>query len=166
MEKEQETTAAPEEAKKTPLFNRVLKMAAYPAAALSGFWATSVNVHNSAYNKAKALGAFDDILETATTRSKSEVEARRKGQISLEEFSEKWPKSKLAFQEAAEARMKYMGLDSFKNKWKYMAKESKQEAVLVGLTVTGIAIGALLTIANSKTVGNLFGSEKDDSKSR
>lgn len=143
--------------------SRLIKWLTYPIAAVSGFWAANVSVHNNAYNTAKTLGAFDDILDVATPKSISDLHQGVVGKISTAECYARSIENKLNYQKLADERMAKIGLDSFRSKWNYMAKANKQDAVLIGMTVFGIAIGALFAISESKTLNNLISSEKKDS---
>lgn len=139
--------------------SRLLRVLAYPIAAISGYWAADVSAHNSAYNTAKSLGAFDDILAVSTPRSRLEIQELITDKIATKEFWSKALASKSEYQIKADERMYKMGLRGFRSKWDYMAKANRQDAILVGMTVAGIAIGALLTMAESKAINNLFGSD-------
>jgi hypothetical protein len=152
----------PEKQENPTTFNKIMKAVGYPVAAISGLWATKVSVHNNAYNTAKKLGAFDDILEKTTPESRSQIKDLINNAIPTEEYITKSLQSKAAYQAAADERLELMGLNTFKNKWDYMAKASKQDAVLIGLTVSGIAIGAWLSIANNKSLSNLFSNGKEN----
>ena len=148
------------------LVGKAVKILSYPLAALSGFWAAKVSVHNSAYNTAKSLGAFDDILESATPKSKMDIKEGVQGIIDTAECYRRSIVNKLSYQKLADERMEKIGLDSFAKKWNYMAKANKQDAVLIGMTVFGVAIGALLTMSNSKTLNNLFSKDSSQEQKR
>ena len=89
-----------------------------------------------------------------------------KGIIDTAECYKRSIVNKLSYQKLADERMEKIGLDSFAKKWNYMAKANKQDAVLIGMTVFGVAIGALLTMSNSKTLNNLFSKDSSQEQKR
>jgi hypothetical protein len=53
-------------------------------------------------------------------------------------------------------------LNKFMNVWKNVGDDAKTKAVLEGLTVAGIAVGALLTIADNKWLSGKFSKNKNE----
>ena len=156
MDKSTEAAIATENQENPNAFSRALKVIAYPFALVAGFWATNVRVHNSAYNVARTLKGFEDILGQETPKSEKEMAQRIAGELEKDEFFSRAINNRLSYTKAATERMEHLGLDSFYKKWRYIAEESKQVAIIEGLTISGIAIGALLTMANSKRLTTLF----------
>jgi hypothetical protein len=147
------------------LYQRVMKLLAYPVAIASGYWAASTRVHNDAYNQAKRLGVFNDVLKDMTPKSEAVVQNRIDNKITVEKFTHDSMELKGEYQRLADARLKHVGLDTFRKKWNYMEKSSKQVAIIEGLTVFGIAIGAMLTMGESKALSKIFSKkEKSDSE--
>lgn len=170
------TTAQPAPVKEdTPhLLNRMIKIAAYPIAAISGFAVMNRDVHSSAYQKAKGVVGnplFKDIADTYEPQFTKNAEAlmRKDNPISQQEFSAIDMKIKTAHSNAVSKRIEklglgneFFGLKNFSTKWNYINRSKRQQAMINGLTVSGIAIGALLTIGNSKVLGDML-STPDDS---
>lgn len=162
MDKSSEPAVATE-AKETPHpLNRMLAVAAFPISALTGYWTASVTAHHASYNKAKGLGTFDDLSAIASSKGKADIQDALKGEITTEEFGQRVIKNTEAFRTPGFERMEKLGLQyshdlkTFKNKWNFMSLESRQTALLNGLAVSGITIGAVLSMANSKTLTNMF----------
>jgi len=150
-----------EKSQESSTASKVLNGIAYPAAIGVGYWNANITAHNSAYRQAKGLGMFDDILATSTPETKKDVKEAVDHVIDKVEFKKRWTKTKAAYQEAGFKRMDELGLDSFKEKWNYMAREGKQMTVRNGLAGFGIALGALLSIANSKTLDKVLSGKSD-----
>jgi hypothetical protein len=159
-------TATSQVSDDSSLANQALKVIAYPIAGLSGLWAASISVTNSAYETARKLHAFDDILQKVTPKSEADIQDCIHGVIDSKENFDRAIKSKLEYHSAVNARMKKLGLDSFERKWDYVAKASKEDAALKGMTASGVAIGALLTIANSKLVSKIFSGHHEREQER
>jgi len=152
MDKIEDNIAPPDKSGKSTTFGKLLHIVAYPIAAISGIWAANASVHNHAYDMAKKLGAFDDLLAKATPKSKCDAHELLAGKITTDEYVARSAKIKETWQVEGLKRMEELGLNSFSRKWKYMARAARQETILTSLTAAGIAIGALLTIADSKNV--------------
>lgn len=147
----------PEKEKKPGLASKVLLVATYPIAALVGWWSAMVTAHSGAYNTAKSLGAFDDILATATPKSRADIQEFVAGNINQKEFWRRAMESKKAYQTAAHARMDDMGLiKNLRNKWRYMPKANRDSVVKSGLASAGITLGALLSVAESRILDKIF----------
>lgn len=145
---------------KPGLFGKVLKWAGYPVAAVSGYLVTRTAVNEETYETAKRFGVFDDILKEYRPLNDVNVKARMADEISQSEFLARSAITKAGYSKAASKRLEHMGVSEFPEMWNYIRRGARQRAVIEGMTVAGIAIGAWLTIANSKPFASLFA--KDD----
>ena len=147
--------ASPEQ--DNPLFaQRVIKFLAYPFSLAAGLLVTHTSVRDSAYQKAKKRGGFCDIEETFGNEHSHDLALRLNERISKEEFLERSISNKVRHSHAVQEQMEKLGIAGFTSKWNYINRGNKQKAIIEGLTVGGIAIGAILTIANSKSLTQLF----------
>jgi hypothetical protein len=156
----EESNTLPKKEAPTPFISKVLKWAGYPLAAISGYLVARNSVREDAYDTAKRFGVFDDILKEYKPINETNVKARLAGEITQEEFLARSAMTKTGYSKAASERLEHMGIGEFPEMWNYIRRGSKQRAVIEGMTVAGIAIGAWLTIANSKPFASLFA--KDD----
>jgi len=161
------------------IFNKILKVVAYPVAAISGLWVAGREVHNGVYQKASSVEGnpiFGDIRSQFKPQYTKNAEEAVSGAISKEVFLANEFAIKTEHSRAIGERLEKIGFSNrnqgfgFKNfaaKWKYVNNGTKQSAIIQGLTVSGIAIGAMLTIANSKSIIDYFAKDKDkDEKTR
>jgi len=165
MNKITQSAVTPENREEDGIVSKILRVIAFPVAAMTGFFAARTSVHNSAYNQAKMLGAFDDILSEATPKSRADIQELVNHTIDTAEYLKRSAKIKSAYQAVGDVRMKELGLSNFVRKWKYMAKADQQVVTRAGLAAAGVTLGALLSIADSKLFTRLFSSHsKKDSK--
>ena len=66
------------------IFNRILKIIAYPIAAVSGLWVVKKEVSDTVYDDLKRGKAFDDILEDLQPKNEANVASRGKSAIGIE----------------------------------------------------------------------------------
>jgi hypothetical protein len=174
-EKSAEVTVDPPKEGKVHFLNRMFKYSSYPVALLSGLWVFEREVHDMVYQNLKRYHAFDDILAKLEPLNKSNIQSRIHNDIPKEGFLLRSLGTKSAYSKAVGERMAHMGLgDSLKDfpaKWGYIDKRSgRRAAITQGLTAFGISIGAMLTIANSKSLIDYFADRKekaaDDERTR
>ena len=157
--------------------NKILQVAAYPISALSGFWAAHWRVHGDTYNNLKRFDAFKDIHQEGVPggldmRNRKNVQDRilHPETHSVEKFLEISKLTKSEYSQKVSARMEQYGLGggmtNFKRKWEYINSPAKLEATLVGLTVTGVALGAMLTVANGKSLFEIMSGNAEEEKTR
>jgi hypothetical protein len=161
-----DTSKLAAEQEKEPVLNKALKIAAIPIGALTGFWTASTTAHDNAYNTALRGGAFDDLIAKTKPKRQADVEALLNGSIGTEEYWQRALKNKADWHAVGFPRMKKLGLTNFWRKWRYMSLDGKPAVIQQGLTISGITIGALLSIANSKLLNDLFFGSKDSEKER
>lgn len=165
MSESTQSTATTESQEESGIMPRILRVIAVPVALITGFFAARTSVHNSAYNQAKMLGAFDDILSKSTPESRADIQELINHTIDKTEFLKRSMKTKTAYFVAGNARMEEMGLTNFVKKWNYMARADRQVVARSGLAGVGVTLGALLTISDSKALSKLFSTySKKDSK--
>lgn len=138
--------------------SKALKLLGFPIAAISGYWSGSVSIRNSAYDNAKEHGLFDD-FHSSSHDSMKNIGAKARQAISegkpFDILTESVPLHTMRDAQIAE-RLEKVGLGNFEKQWKFTSRYQKQNALLNGLTVAGIAIGAIFSMAHSKAVQKLF----------
>jgi hypothetical protein len=157
-----EKNNAPEPVKHGPVA-KALGILAYPISAFTGFWVTRQSARSSVYDNAM----FHDL--TADLRNPLVEEAKAKGREAAAtikaggkvDFYEMTKEMHQNFSKDIETRMEGATLGKLHKKWKFMMPHQKHKALIHGFTAAGISIGALLAMANSKTVSNLFLNDKD-----
>lgn len=148
------------------LINRAIKVLAYPFSAVIGYWVTRSHIRNSTYDNLKEHGGFSDILPSHDEGLRKSiggaVERVNRGEI-VEIVKETAPLQH-EYTAAIRNRFRQMGVGDLSKQWGFIHKTQKHQAMLDGLTATGITLGSLLVIANSKAIGKLFQRrDKDES---
>lgn len=157
------------------LLSKIVRVLAYPVSAGAGYWVARRRIYDSAYDNAKFHGVFGDegkILrdgemvdhyEALKQEGKKACEALQRGEM----YDIVAATKDLHAGHAADVEkgLKSVGLGTLGKQWKFTNPHQKNMALLDGFAIAGISIGALLTMANSKTVSNLFSRDKDDGKS-
>ncbi len=60
--------------------------------------------------------------------------------------------------------MKKIGLGTLRKQWKHNSKYQQQEALMYGAAAMAVTIGAILSIANSKTFSKMLAHRRDDAE--
>jgi hypothetical protein len=136
--------------------SKLLRFVAFPVAGVSGYYASLTEVRNKAHQVARQTGVLDDIDPLWEAQRKANAKLRVEGAITETEHLLRDRVNRAGHRAALDARMEYMGLGGFLPKLNYISRSSKQRALIDGMTVAGISLGALLTIANSKSITTLF----------
>jgi len=167
MDKITESIAATQKEDNPHFINRMIKIVAYPISLAAGFLVTNTSVRDSAYQKAKKRGGFDDIEIKFGGKDRQDLVLKNSQLITQEEWLERAIKNKLSHSAAVQEKMEELGINRFASKWKYINRGNKQKAIIDGLTVAGISIGAILTIANTKSLTEFFfGESKNNGQDR
>lgn len=175
MEKSVSTETTVEKREKMPWVNRIISIAAYPIAGISGIWVAANELHNAAYQKAKGLDGNPHFGEIQKLYDGKYVDIAKKFEDGLlntqQRLTAEWAVKK-EYSKAVGGKMKALGfgdgwgrMEDLPNKWHSVNRGTKQSAIISGLTVAGVAIGALLTIANSKSLIEYF-SQDSQAKER
>lgn len=146
---------------------KFLKIAAYPVSFLTGFFVTKVNISDSAYNHFKHYDGIADIRKEGTGAIKKifqeGIDNAKKG-VGNEGFLKKVVEHRNEYFPKIEGRKKALGIHSFFDEWKVVHRSDKQNAVINGIMVTAVALGALLEVTNTKMFNNFF--SRSDSQER
>lgn len=146
---------------KTSLLEKAVRLFAFPIAGISGLWAGHVSLRSSTKNTAKDFGVFARIDKERIPVSTATTMKRLAGETSVAEFLAEDAANKAEYTRQVGVELEKLGLNKTANQWKYVSQISKQRAVIEGMTVAGIAVGALLTITESKLLSRMFTHNKD-----
>ena len=160
-------SAEQETQRRAPLFNKVLKLIAWPVSVVTGFMVAHTEVRDKAYNMAKRQGVFDALLPTHNNENRANHAQRVADVIDKEAFMAEHIHIKQSYSKQIQSQMEHMGIGSFTKKWNYIHRTDKQNAVISGVMIGAVALGALLTASASRNINELlFGNSKDDEKNR
>ncbi len=145
---------------------KAIKVIAMPIAAASGYWVAARRIYVNAYDNAKEHGLFRDLINGERKQGMERIGAKAvaaaKAKTEYEILEESIPFHKVHTDKVLE-RFKDVGLGSTRKRWGFLRTDQKQAAIIEFMTVAGIAIGALLTVANNKTISHLFSNEQEQS---
>jgi hypothetical protein len=150
------------------LFSKGLSWAAYPISALAGLWTAKVNIGDAVYDRLKIDKALDDIRTPLTEQraalSQEATSDILSGQITerASRYAEKCNAADKAYFPKVEARIKALGLEAFADQWKFVHRSQKQSAIMNGVFMSSVTLGAILGIADSKVLAHLFSSRRDE----
>jgi hypothetical protein len=169
------------------LLSKALKIIAFPIAAVSGWLVGKIHVQNAAYDNARFMNAFFDIKDDVKEKKTIEVVAQevvekegyhtqlkklvktaveekviaKPGTIDIYELTQDLRTENKAL---VTERMEKIGLGTLRKQWKFNMHYQRRDAIINSLTVAGIAIGAILSIANMKAVQHLFSKQEAEQK--
>lgn len=164
MENSVPHNAAPETApanEEKSAINTTLKLLSYPLAVVAGAWATNSTVRAGFYKGVSKLKEFKDIEEKYGKQYQDASTQCKKGLIDKAQRAESWATTRKNQLQEIEGLMETLGTNTFLSKWKEISRGNQQNAIITGLSVTGIAIGAILTVSNSKTLSGFFFPQND-----
>jgi hypothetical protein len=138
---------------------KILNIAAYPIAAASGFMVGKTHIYQESYGTHDRKGAFDTIKKEFMAEYNNILDNKN---LTPNEKKLAFYRNRSDFNQARTAKLEEMG---FKNTWDHyrysIASHARNNALISGFTIAGIALGVMLMVSNSK---NIFGSlyDKDD----
>ncbi len=135
-----------------------LNVLAYPISLISGLLVWRTQVYEESYASHNRKHDFDDISEKHLN-----INAKVRDNPNLE------PSEKLKginnnienFNDARDIKFRSMGYKNVFDHHSSISGSAKNNALIAGFTVTGIALGVMLMVANSK---NLFGGKSEENK--
>jgi hypothetical protein len=139
--------------------SKALKFIAYPVAAFTGFLSARTTIRSHAYDNVLRHEATKDIHDDVFVKMKekghwaSDHIKAGKGSV---DFIEETKAMHKTYEHAYETRMGELKLGSLWRRWKFNQPHQQQQVIINGLTVAGITLGAVLTMAHSKTLGRVF----------
>ena len=153
-------------AKPDHLIDQVLKAVSIPVAMFSGFFVLQRRVNKNAYDVAKSHGAFDKEMHETSEKARLNLQQGISGEITAKEFQKTARKLRRNYSESVKKTMQKLELDDFPKVWHHISKDAREKAIIEGMTVAGIAVGALLTIADNRWLSGQLKRDDKDEKSR
>jgi hypothetical protein len=151
------------EGRKDTPFSKALKLLTYPVSALVGYKIMKSQIRDATYDNLKRYDAFEDIRPAHHDQLHKMIERFQKGEPVniLKETVRQQEK----YQAQLTARFKELGLGTIEKQWEFIHKSQKQNVLLNGFTAAGITIGALLTMANSKSFVDVLDQSQENGAS-
>jgi|GEM_PF-6283333 len=128
------------------LFERALTVVAYPFSLAAGWYVGDASVKRSIYSNFAKRKLFED-LQIPETDAIKKVLANAKVDKTIHVANEVNVIHE-DYRLAVKARMEEWGMKGVKDYWKGLHHNQKIEAAGLAITVSGVALGALLTIAD------------------
>lgn len=135
------------DAQKKPI-SPVIYTGAFGASAAAGLATARIYVNDAVYDNLKKHGAFDDIV----TPHRSELQTLIKDQIGegkVANFASRLAEVKSGYYPDVTKRIEEMGIKGVRDEWKAVHRSQRQNAAILGLTVSSIMIGACLEVARA-----------------
>lgn len=140
-------------------FREWLNILAYPISAAIGIYAGRENIRQNSYEMFKRQGAFDQLI--ADTKAEAD-KIRAKAENPDYSVSKEIKKVRDNFGEKVSKLFKKWKYNTMLDHFSTLSSQAKHESLIVGGTVTGIALGAMLMIANSKNIFNGKNRDKEE----
>lgn len=144
------------------LFSKVLSWAAYPVSAVAGMWTARKNIGDGVYERLKRDGGLDDLRDpllverrTLTEGAAKSILAQQVDRVRQSFLPDSSSKDKAYF-EKVEQRIRDLGLEPIGKQWKYVHRSHRQNAIINGIFMSSVTLGAMLGIADSKTLEHLL----------
>jgi len=148
----------PDKESESPLatdVNIAIKLLAYPVSFFAGYQATAASIRNALYKNLAVTGVFkeqkerlklDPLRKTIQTVENGEA-------LYVPKIMEKINDD---LRQDVKKRIEKWGFNNVGDYWKGLNVNQQTEACVLGMTVTGIILGSMLYIANSKGLLNLL----------
>lgn len=139
-----------------------LNILAYPVSAFSGFLVWKNHVYQESLGTRERKGDFKDLQE----KSKEEYavinnEIKTNKSLSDLEKREKQYQHRINYDKGREAILKEKGFTNIFHHYKGIASHARDNALISGLTIFGVSLGAMLMVANSKS---FLGGKSEEAK--
>lgn len=136
----------------------------YGVAGYSGWLATDLSIRTGMYKNLASQGVFDDIQKQRKSDYQNLLrEAETGNQIIL---PEKIRVLEETYRDSVRQRIEGLGIKGMEDWWKLLKRNQKMDAIVQGLTVSGIAIGALMLVTNSREFNALVARGADGDNGR
>lgn len=129
--------------------SKAIKIAAYPISVIAGYKATSTKIRKEIYKNFAQFGIFENDKKLLKTdpilKGVADIEHGEKFN-----FPDLHAKVSEGFRAHVGSKFEKLGYHHIGDYWKALNKNQKTEAVVLGMTVTGILLGSMLYVADSK----------------
>jgi hypothetical protein len=151
-------------------FSKLLSWMAYPASAIAGLWTAHVNIGDAVYDRLKTDHALDDLRSNLLQERRGLSEAAAKECTTgkpgdhCRSYAERCIETDRRYFPKIEQRLRELELDTFGKQWKFVHRSHRQNAVMNGMFMSSVVLGAMLGIADSKTIAHLLGEKSAPTK--
>lgn len=162
MDTSADSKNAPKKPAPVSSLQRGLELLAFPVAGISGFWAVYNSIRSSVKNTAKEFGLFDKLDAELKPNSIKTHTTPIGSTFPKEQFIREDRVNHKVYTKGVANILEERGLGplNFKTRWDYVSSIAHQHALVDGMTVAGVAVGAILTIADNKWLMSHFGGDK------
>lgn len=142
------TENAPAKPPKSDPVDTLLHVGSIPAALVPGYFATEISIRRGAYKNLARHGLFNPEQAERNKEYTTIFERVAKGEAINPAAEFKWSEGK--YRALVKNKFESMGLHGLSDYWKILARNQKLDALVLGATVSGIALGATLAVANMR----------------
>lgn len=141
-----------------------IKAVAYPVSIYTGYEAAASVIRNQIYKNIAGTGIFEADKNTIKTKPLGEVVNNPAHPLHtqlpdhLADLNDKYRVN-------VRNKFRTMGFNNIGDYWKGLNRNQMVDAIVVGMTVTGIVLGSMLTVANSKGLLDYFARKEKDGNS-
>lgn len=140
------------------IVSKALKIIAVPVSAASGLFYGNSRVRNQNYNNLRNRGIFKDLKDAHDDNVRALMPEVGK----TKDISEDLSKLNKALSEKIDTRIKDIGFGTFQKKFKNIHSTQRVETIIGAITVTTLVLGAILAIADHKSITDLFADKSKD----
>jgi len=138
-----------------------LTLLSYPVGLVTGFQAAKTWIGMGSYKNLAKQELFGDVQQNRTAQYRDAVQKQAAGQVV--DMPAEARRIEQEYHEAVGRKFETLGYRGIGDHWKGLQRRQRVESVMIGATVAGVTIGALLTILrNSHWLSSLLGG--DDKK--
>jgi hypothetical protein len=143
--KTQDTTQPPAK-EKLPMWERMLNIVAYPISAAVGYYVGDASIRRSIYTNFAKRKHFVDLQTIQDTAIKAVMdEAKHNPAVNLSTAIHGINET---YRQSVKSRFESWGMRGITDYWKGLHRNQKIEAIGLAITVSGIALGAMLTMSD------------------
>lgn len=126
----------------------------YLVSGYSGWMATDLSIRSSMYKNFAAQGVFNDLQKERNADYKKILDKIAGGD--KDKIAETVHALEEGYRLKVRERFKEIGIDGMSDWWRTLKRNQRMDAIVNGLTVSGIAIGALMLVSNSREFNALL----------
>lgn len=157
---------ANQESKGTAAAHAAADTLSYAVAIGTGWAATDLSVRGSMYKNFAAQGVFNELQASRKEQYKALLDDIAKG--NKVGVPQRVHNIESAYRDLTAQKFKDLGVNGFQDWWKTLKRNQKVDALVSGLTVSGVVIGALMLVTNSREFNSMvarnFDSDTDKQK--
>ena len=140
-----------------------LNILAYPVSLISGLLVWRTQVYEESHSSHDRKGAFEDFKTPSLKEYNGIVKdvTTTNSNIPTDEKRGKFRTNRKVFSENRDIKLKQMGFSNVFHHFGEISSHARNNALMSGFTIFWVSLGAMLMVANSKSV---FGSKSEENK--